>query len=238
MSANQRSYRIRFEWGLPGILEVANHCALTVIVDVLCSSTCVDIATSRGAVVYPQPFEEPAPAGATTMRKAMLPGTRSRDRHSPSPASLLDIAPGCRLVLPSPNGAALALACRSPHVVTGCLRNARSVAAYSDAASGPVCVIAAGEKWSHDEPRFALEDLLGAGAIIHRLSGPRSPEAQAAESVYLAYRSNLFGALSACTSGAKLKDEGSLHDVLLAAELNVSDCVPIFLEGCFENWQG
>ena len=42
-----------FEWGLAGAKALNDKVAVTIIVDVLSFSTCVDVATSRGASVFP-----------------------------------------------------------------------------------------------------------------------------------------------------------------------------------------
>jgi hypothetical protein len=100
--------------------------------------------------------------------------------------SLADIPPGTRLVLPSPNGAALSLlagtiaAPAGAAVVAACLRNARAVAAFACHGGGSVAVIACGERWPDRSLRPAWEDLVGAGAVMADLPGRRSPETQAA----------------------------------------------------------
>ena len=92
-----------------------------------------------------------------------------------------------RLVLPSPNGSAIAAA--APGVtVAASLRNASAVAEWlSERFRGdvePVSVIAAGERWPDGSLRPALEDLLGAGAVLSALVArtgvSESPEAAAA----------------------------------------------------------
>lgn len=89
-----------------------------------------------------------------------------------------------RLVLPSPNGSAIASATAGT-VVAACLRNATAVARWLGfrlADSGTaVTVIAAGERWPDGSLRPALEDLLGAGALLSALCAgtgiSASPEA-------------------------------------------------------------
>src|SRR3546814_14704136 len=71
----------------------------------------------------------------------------------------------------------------------GSLRNASAVAAAAQDAAAEsirkrIAVIAAGEHWPGGNLRPAIEDLLGAGAIIERLQGRPSPEARAARAAY------------------------------------------------------
>jgi 2-phosphosulfolactate phosphatase len=95
-----------------------------------------------------------------------------------SPASLTTIEAGTRLVLPSPNGSALAFGANDAGagaVLVACLRNA-SATAQACIDADIVAVIAAGERWrgATGPLRPALEDLLGAGAVIDALTALRT----------------------------------------------------------------
>jgi 2-phosphosulfolactate phosphatase len=143
-----------------------------------------------------------------------------------SPSSLLGLSAGSRLVLLSPNGAALSFHARHEAVLAACLRNVRAVAHAAAAIGRTVGVIPAGETWSGGELRPCLEDLVGAGAVIAELRGGRSPEAELAVACFERFRGDLSGALRKSSSGKELIERGFAGDVELAAEYNVSTAVP------------
>src|SRR5262249_45812742 len=142
----------------------------------------------------------------------------------------LDAPRGLRCVLPSPNGAqvALAAAAVAPVLLAGSLRNARAVAAAAQRVGTRFNVVAAGERWPDGSLRPALEDWLGAGAILSWLSGTRSPEAAAAVALFEHHRDRLVDTLDHCGSGRELDGRGHANDKLIAAALGVSTCVPRF----------
>lgn len=237
MFFDQSQFDIRCEWGENGVMGLAASSDVIVIVDVLSFSTSVAIATERGAVVFPygglledlQPY-----AGEKGAISAGL--QRYRSGFTLSPSSLLKIPVRTRIVLPSPNGSTLtALAMElSPtgHILAGCLRNAGAVAATAANLGRLVAVIPAGERWPGERAlRPSVEDLVGAGAIIDRLPGNRSPEAQVAVAAFQGVRSNLADFLSGCSSGRELIERDFSVDVDLAARLDVSDCSARLVNG-------
>jgi 2-phosphosulfolactate phosphatase len=151
-------------------------------------------------------------------------------------------APGLvRLVLPSPNGSATSrrLASTGVTVVGGCLRNASAVGAWVAARSpGSVAVVAAGERWPDGSLRPALEDLLGAGAVLAALGGERTPDAAAAVAAYVDARGELATRLRDCPSGRELIGRGFAEDVEIAAELDASAVVPVLRDGVFRDAAG
>jgi 2-phosphosulfolactate phosphatase len=226
------------EWGLQGIRKFDGHVGALVVVDVLSFSTCVDIAVARGATVIP--FSHGDISAATrvaTARQAEVAGPRGSRAHrfSLSPASLLAIAPGTRLVLPSPNGSAISTAALRTPVLTGCLRNARAVAwrAAAIAGAAAVAVIPAGERWPDGTLRLAVEDLLGAGAILDALALPGSAEAELAMQAFRAARPRLGELLRGCVSGEELIARGFPEDVELALQLNASNAAPMLVDGAY-----
>jgi 2-phosphosulfolactate phosphatase len=100
-----------------------------------------------------------------------------------------------------------------------------------------VTVIAAGERWPDNSLRVALEDLIGAGAIICNLAGLRSPEAQAAAAVFEQARNSLHETLAGSGSGIELIDRGYAADVALAARLDAYSCAPVFKDGVIKEAQ-
>ena len=160
-----------------------------------------------------------------------------------APSTLLDIPAGTRLVLPSPNGSALSFAAVEAGVGTvmaGCLRNAAAVAAAL-AAAGPVGVVAAGERWGVSEGplRPALEDVLGAGAVIDRLGDRRlSPEARGARAVFRDLADDLPRTLADSGSGRELALRGSPEEAVVAAALDVSTAAPTLRGEAFVDGSG
>lgn len=223
--------QILCEWGAQGVRTLSPQADVTIIVDVLSFSTCVDIGVGRGISIFPYSGPLDEAAAFATSHGAVLARHRGQDQghFSLSPTGFATNAFVPRVVLPSPNGSTLTLlAAETSRVLCGCLRNAAAVAATC-AGYDTIAVIPAGERWPDGSLRPALEDWLGAGAIISHLAGTPTPEATAAAAAFAAHRDNLLPALNACPSGQELIDRGYPTDVELAAECNVSTTVPRFV---------
>ncbi|MDH4032648.1 MAG: 2-phosphosulfolactate phosphatase [candidate division Zixibacteria bacterium] len=150
------------------------------------------------------------------------------------------------IVLPSPNGATLSLSAAElcSHVLCGCLRNAQAVASHAQQLGRSVALIAAGELWPTDSKgrsiesqrllRPALEDLIGAGAILDSMTDASlSPEASAAVAVFRGMRTSLLDNLISCASGCELVEMGFAEDVRVAAQLNACTAVPQLIDGAY-----
>jgi 2-phosphosulfolactate phosphatase len=229
---------VEFEWGPQGVERAAGPGRVLVIVDVLRFSTAVEVATSRGATVLPCPWYGRRAAELAAERDAILADGGRQDEaaaFSLSPVSLSEIATGTRIVLPSPNGSTLSFlaAGLGAGVIAGCLRNASAVAVAATSLSDQVTVIAAGERWPDGSLRPAIEDLLGAGAIVEALGGRLTPEAEVAASAFRSCRDRLERLLVASLSGRELAERGLGDDVRMAAGLDVGGSVPILHEGGF-----
>jgi 2-phosphosulfolactate phosphatase len=231
--------RVECEWGLNGIEHLRDKVGVLVIVDVLSFSTAVDIAVSRGASILPFPHGQgDAAKDAAEAAGALLAAprfTKDRDRLSLSPASLQRIEAGTRLLLPSPNGSRLSLAAGPSLTMAGCLRNASAVAkmALQLAEGRAIGVIPAGEQWEDGSLRPAIEDQIGAGAIIAAMAQEMSAEAQIACQAFLGAGPNLFAVLKDCTSGVELTGRGFDLDVRLAAEYDCSRTAPVLRDGAY-----
>jgi 2-phosphosulfolactate phosphatase len=235
----QQPYDIRCEWGEHGLRHLAARSDAVVIVDVLSFSTSVDIALSREAVVHPYRWRDATAAAYAHSRRAVLADDKrqSTTGYSLSPASLLHIPVGTRLVLPSPNGALLSTLTGRLPTFTGCLRNAKALAAVLRTIGRRISLIPAGERWPDGSLRPAFEDLLGAGAIIRHLPGTRSPEAAAAEATFLHCQHDVGTYLQQCGSGQELINRGCAADVALAAAVEQSDCVPVLRENAYVRYR-
>ena len=129
---DQREFDIRCEWGSSGLAQLSPVSDVVIIVDVLSFSTAVDIATARGAPIFPYPLKDGSAAAFADSSGASL---ASSDRQVGFLfVSALAADGSCGL----PIGPALAqrrravlLAARCAHVLTACLRNASAVAQAS-----------------------------------------------------------------------------------------------------------
>jgi 2-phosphosulfolactate phosphatase len=116
--------------------------------------------------------------------------------------------------------------------VLGSLRNRRAVAEWVLAQQGDkgerfmVAIVAAGETWPNGSPRFSVEDLLAAGAIIDALADLGidycSPESAAAAAAFTGLRNATGHLIGASASGRTLAAEGRRADIDNAIELDVS----------------
>ncbi|MGB8196207.1 MAG: 2-phosphosulfolactate phosphatase, partial [Acidimicrobiales bacterium] len=94
-------------------------------------------------------------------------------------------------------------------------------------------VIACGERWPEGSLRPALEDLLGAGAVLSYLGGHLSPEASAAVAAWERAKESIPSIVANCASGRELVERGRLDDLEYAADVGVSTVVPTLTEGAF-----
>ncbi|MEU2429304.1 2-phosphosulfolactate phosphatase [Streptomyces sp. NPDC007861] len=244
---------IRFEWGAAGARHVAPHVSCLVVVDVLSFTTAVSVAVDAGTRVFPYRWRDAsAEEYAARVGAALAVGRREVGAGTPwslSPAALRRAPFTPRLVLPSPNGSAIAAeaAGLGVTVVAASLRNARAVAQWLTTQEygtpdRPLAVVAAGEQWPDGSLRPALEDQLGAGAVIsmRRDLGDLgathpSPEAAAAAAVWDT-TADPATVLHRCHSGRELTQGahgGFAEDVDIAAELNGSKAVPVLTDGAF-----
>jgi 2-phosphosulfolactate phosphatase len=231
--------KIVCEWGLAGIAAWKSDASVFVIVDVLSFSTAVSVAIERGASVIPFSYGDTAAAAAEAVRRSAVmawPRSAGGGQLSLSPVSLKQVERGARIVLPSPNGSRLSLATGQVPTISGCLRNAGAVARMADgiAGNGTIAVIAAGEQWPDRTLRPALEDWLGAGAVIAASRGEANAEAEFAARAYRGVEGRLADIVRDSRSGRELAGWGYGGDVEVALEVDSTVAVPILREGAYE----
>lgn len=244
----QHGFAYRFDWGPSGLRNLAPAADVVVIVDVLRFTSAVSAAVESGATVYPYRWADDGAAAYASERGAVLAGRREDGGASLSPTDLLTVPAGTRIVLPSPNGSALAFAARghgARNVLAGCLRNAWATAAVARRLAGDdgvIAVIGAGERWhgAAGPLRPAVEDLLGAGALLATLdpsasvSSPGcSPEAAAARAAFVAARPRLGTVLRECSSGRELRAWGWDDDVDTSAAFDVAKVAARLIDDAF-----
>jgi 2-phosphosulfolactate phosphatase len=238
---------VRFDWGIGGAAALAPSSSCLVIVDVLSFTTSVTVAVEAGTRVFPYAWRDETAADFARQHQARLAADhRAASADSPwslSPAALRRAPFTARLVLPSPNGSAISAAASEggATVVAACLRNANAVGLWLaehdfGTPEQPVTVIAAGERWPDGNLRPALEDLLGAGAVIAAMNehgkSLLSPEAGAARACFQA-TADFASAVTNSASGRELTVRGFADDVAIAAEINSCRVVPVLTGHAF-----
>ncbi|MDA8314493.1 MAG: 2-phosphosulfolactate phosphatase [Actinomycetota bacterium] len=246
-SFRQAGAGVRFDWGATAAATLPGPTCALVVVDVLSFTTAVSVATGRGIAVVPHALGAPGAADlAERLGAALAVPRRERSAAHPwtlSPGALLVAPRTHRLVLPSPNGSAIAAAVAGgrrgddpnertdgPAVVAGCVRNVTATVAWLVARGygtdeRPVWLIAAGERWPGGSLRPALEDQLGAGALadaLERSGCTLSPEARAAAQTFTGTE-DLHAAIARCASGRELSAMGFPEEAEIAAALDTDD---------------
>ncbi|MFF0749129.1 2-phosphosulfolactate phosphatase [Streptomyces sp. NPDC004267] len=237
---------VSFGWGPADARRLGARAECVVVVDVLSFTTAVGVAVEAGTTVHPYAWaDETADAYAREHDAVLAVGRRAATARHPwslSPAALRAAPAPARLVLPSPNGSTIAAeAGRSgATVVAASLRNATAVARrLAGRPPAGIAVVAAGERWPDGSLRPALEDLLGAGAVLAALrallpgGATLTPEATAAATLWTATEDPV-AALHGCDSGRELYEYGYPQDVEVAAEIDSSAAVPVLVDGAFQ----
>lgn len=239
---DQHGYRCKLQWGWSGAKQAAHHGDIVVVVDVLRFSSAVAMAAARDVQVIPCAFAADARAIAETV--GGVAATRSQERGpSLSPRSFDGVEAGTRVVLPSLNGAQCSVnASTAPHVLAGSLLNAsataRAVKRLLESTALDVTFIACGERWANPgedgELRHAIEDLLGAGAILAGLEAfSMSPEARLAARAFRHSSPDIDETVLECASGRELRALGRERDVRDCARIDAVDAVPVLLDGWY-----
>lgn len=244
--SQQQGFGIRVEWGRAGAAAVGVGAVCVVVVDVLSFTTSVSVAVGAGTAVFPYRWrDESAREFADRHDAALAVGRRQVGAAQPwslSPAAIRRGPFTERLVLPSPNGSAIAAGVSGATVVAACLRNYRAVAEWLisrnwGTPTRPIAIIAAGEHWPGSEvARPAVEDWLGAGALaaalLDRGATDPSPEALSAATTFTS-STDVPALIATCASGRELAAIGFADDVALATELDADPIVAVLVDGAF-----
>jgi 2-phosphosulfolactate phosphatase len=215
-----------------------------VVVDVLSFTTSVSVAVEKGTQVYPYAWrDDTAEDFAVEVDAVLAVGRRAVTAEHPwslSPAALLDAPAVPRLVLPSPNGSAIAAAAGAygRPVLAACLRNATAVGRWLVAhgfgvSARPIGIIPAGERWPDRSLRPAVEDALGAGAVVAAMASHVDGLSAEAGALLAAYGPDSPALVRDGASGRELIGTGFGADVEIAVAVDASRVVPVLRAGAF-----
>ncbi len=216
------------------------------VVDVLRATTTIATALAHGAAGV-IPVAEPGDAIALANRlgrdRVLLCGERHSVRIEGfdldnSPASFTpEAVAGKTLLITTTNGTrALRAVATAASVRTAALVNRAAVAGALADEEGDIVIVCAG-----DANGFALEDAIGAGALVDALlqhpGGDRIDVRDGARAAALLYRGvvgRLTDAIASADHAQSLAGKGFLRDLALSADLDVIDVVPTMRDGILQ----
>lgn len=185
-----------------------------------------DVPSARAAAAAPPTPQRPADADRLLLcgEENCLPPAGFDLGNSPC-GFTADLHRGRTLCMATTNGTRAILAARgAAAVLTGALVNAAAAARAAAATGRDVTLLCAGTGG-----QFALEDLIGAGAVLQALERRAgaaqllSDAARAARRVFLAARDDLRPALAESRGGQNIVAAGLAPDIDFAARLDALD---------------
>jgi len=246
---DQSPFECRVEWGRRGAREAAERGDIVIVVDVLSFSSTVVSALNVGAVIYPYPPDLDGKRYAESVGAEYILGRAEAARAGKptlSPVTFNNGHRNNRYVLSSLNGAYCTwIASKVPALLIGTLLNASAVASAANkikqVSGAAITVVPSGEMWNdvrenEDRLRPSIEDYLGAGAILSKLEGEKSPEAQVCIAAFNGTNENISQLIWDCGSGRELRERGYENDVLHCGRLDVTEAVPILVDSHFKAW--
>jgi len=244
--------KVKLDWNIEGLQFALKEKNIIVIVDTLRFSSAVTTAIANGFTIYPVSNEEKGKEFAKSIGAEMS-GRSEIAKYSLSPQSFLKTSDNKKVVLYSPNGARCAELIKGKDIAyIGCLLNAKAVGKQvtkiSKKTNRNVTIIAAGEKRGIElgerieyfkdkkgfQKVFAVEDYLGAGAIISYINLPKTPEAEVCELAFNSSKNKLEKLLLESFSGKYLVQTKRKGDVEWSTQLNYYNVVPIVREGIID----
>ena len=235
---------VHIDWAKEGLAYARQKGDIVVIVDVLRFSSAVVTAVAHGFSIYPVPDRASGEELAQRV-DACLAGRSDSPGISISPVSFMNVPvnQNRKVILPSPNGATCSSMIKDrDSALVGCFLNAQAVGemisslAFSSGRS--VTVIACGEQRSvatgervvyvpEEAHRvFAIEDYLGAGAIISSTSLQRSAEAEICGRSFSAAEKDLPQLVRESFSGRYLIEHNMRADIEHAVQVSNYNVVP------------